>query len=58
MDLLVLVVIASLIGFVVYLITTNVPMPAGYARAIQVVVLIVLLLFLLSRVVAIPNFLH
>jgi hypothetical protein len=44
-----------LIGFIVYIVTTQVPMPPGWARAIQVVTLIVLLLYILTRLVNLPN---
>jgi len=55
MDLVILVLAVVLIGFIVYVLTTQVPMPAGWARAIQVVSLIVILLYVLSRLVNLPN---
>ena len=55
MDLLVLVLIAALLGFVIYLITTKIPMPPGWAVAIQVFALVVLVLWILTRFVSIPN---
>ena len=55
MDLIVLVLIVALIGFLVYIITTKIPMPPGWATALQVVALIVIVLYLLSRFVALPN---
>lgn len=58
MDLLILVIICVLIGFLVYLLTTKVPMPPGWATAIQVFALIVLVLFVLTRLVDIPNVLR
>ena len=58
MDLIVLLVVCVLIGFLVWILTTHVPMPPGYAKSIQVIALVVLILFVLSRVVDIPNFLR
>jgi hypothetical protein len=55
MDLLLLVLVVVLIGFIVYVLTTKVPMPPGWATAIQVVALIVMLLYVLSRFVNLPN---
>jgi hypothetical protein len=54
-DLIVLVLVVVLIGFIVYVVTTQVPMPPGWARAIQVLALIVLLLYVLTRLVHLPN---
>jgi TRAP-type C4-dicarboxylate transport system permease small subunit len=58
MDLIVVVLIAALIGFLVWVITTRIPMPPVWANAIQVFALVALVLFLLSRVVSIPNVLR
>jgi len=58
MDLIVFVVVVVIIGFVVWLITTQVPMPPGWAKLIQGVALVVLVLWLLSRLVALPNVLR
>lgn len=58
MDLLILVLVCCLIGFVVWLATTKIPMPDGWARAIQVFALIVLVLYVLTRLVTIPNVLR
>jgi hypothetical protein len=55
MDLLMLVCVLALVGFLVYVITTQVPMPPGWAKAIQVLALLVILLFLLTRFVNLPN---
>lgn len=55
MDLIFLVLIVALIGFLVYVITTKVPMPPGWATAIQVLALIVIVLYILSRFVNLPN---
>jgi len=55
MDLIVLVLVVALVGFLVYVITTKVPMPPGWATTIQVLALIVLVLWLLSHFVNLPN---
>jgi hypothetical protein len=55
MDLILLVCVLALVGFLVYVITTQVPMPPGWAKAIQVLALLVILLFLLTRFVNLPN---
>jgi hypothetical protein len=55
MDLILLVLVAVLIGFVVYILTTRVPMPPGWATAIQVLALVLILLYVLSRFVVLPN---
>jgi uncharacterized membrane protein len=57
MDLVVLVLVLCLIGFLVWLLTTKIPMPASWATAIQVIALIVMVLYLLSRVIHLPNIL-
>ena len=55
MDLILLVLVAVLIGFVVYVLTTRVPMPPGWATAIQVLALVLIVLYILSRVMPLPN---
>ena len=55
MDLLILVIVCVAIGFGVWLLTTKVPMPPGWAQTIQIGTLIVLVLYILTRVVSIPN---
>lgn len=55
MDLLILVLVLAVIGYTVFLITTRVPMPPGWATAIQVLVLIAIVLFLLTQFVHLPN---
>jgi hypothetical protein len=55
MDLLILVVLFVLIGFIVWLLTTKIPMPPGWATAIQIVTLVILLLYLLTRFLHLPN---
>ena len=58
MDLIVLVLVAALIGFLVWFVTTRVPMPPGWATAIQIVALILLVLWVLTRLVNVPNVLR
>jgi hypothetical protein len=47
--------VVALIGFLVWIITNKVPMPSGWATALQVLALVVLVLWLLSQFVALPN---
>jgi uncharacterized membrane protein len=55
MDLVLLVVIAVILGFVIWILTTQVPMPPMWAKAIQVGALIVFLLYILTRFMRLPN---
>ncbi len=55
MDLVLLVLEVALIGFLVYVITTKVQMPPGWATAIQVLALVLVILWVLSHFVALPN---
>jgi uncharacterized membrane protein len=55
MDLIILVIVVVLIGFLVWLLTTRVPMPPGWATAIQVGALIVIVLYLVTRFIRLPN---
>lgn len=55
MDLVILVLVVALIGFLVYVITTKVPMPSGWATTIQVLALVVVVVWLLSHFLAVPN---
>ena len=56
MDLVILVVLVALIGFLVFVITTKVPMPPYWALAIQLLALVVIVLFILQRFGAhLPN---
>lgn len=52
--------VVALIGFVVYLITTKIPMPPYWATVIQIGALILIVLFLFSRLGGglIPNVLR
>jgi hypothetical protein len=59
MDLIVLVLVLVAVGFVVYLLTTKIPMPPYWATAIQLVALLLMLLFLLRQLgVSLPNLLR
>lgn len=55
MDLLLLILVLCLVGFVVWLLTTRIPMPPAWATAIQVIALICLVLYVLTRFVSLPN---
>jgi hypothetical protein len=55
MDLILLIVVCVVIGFVVWVLTTQVPMPPVWAKAIQVLALVVLVLYILTRFVNLPN---
>ena len=55
MDLVILVLVVALIGFLVWLITTKVPMPSGWATTIQVVALVLVVVWLISHFLAVPN---
>ena len=58
MDLIVLVLVIVLIGFLVWLLTTRIPLPPGWATAIQVIALIIIILWVLSRFAHLPNVLR
>ena len=55
MDLLLLVLAFVLIGYLTWLLTTKVPMPPNYPTAIQLIVLIFMVLYVVTRVFSIPN---
>lgn len=55
MDLILLIVVCVVIGFIVWVLTTQVPMPPVWAKAIQVLALVVLVLYILTRFVNLPN---
>ncbi len=57
MDLILLVIGLAVLGFLVWLLTTKVPMPPAWATAIQVLALIVVVLYLFTRFVHLPNLL-
>jgi hypothetical protein len=58
MDLIILVAELALVGFLVWFITTKVPMPPLWANAIQVIALIIVIVYVLTRVVYLPNVLR
>lgn len=58
MDLIILVLVVCVIGFCVWLVTTKIPMPPGWATAIQVIALILIVLWLLSKIGVVPNVLR
>ena len=58
MDLIILVLVLCLVGFLVWLLTTKIPMPPAWATAIQVIALIFLILYVLRRVVNVRNVLR
>jgi len=55
MDLVILVLVVALIGFLVYIITTKVQMPPGWAATLQLLALILLVLYVLSHFIHLPN---
>lgn len=55
MDLILLVIVVAILGFIVWILTTKIPMPPLWATVIQIVALIVILLYLLTRFVRLPN---
>jgi hypothetical protein len=55
-DLIILVLVIALIGFLVFVITTKIPMPPYWATAIQILAVILLVLYLLRTFVGpLPN---
>ena len=53
-----LVLVLAFVGFIIYLITTKIPMDPMFRLAIQIVVLVAIILYLLRRFGAgIPNLL-
>ena len=55
MDLIVLVLVVAVIGFIIWLITSRVPMDPTLKLVIQIVAAVILLLYVLRRVGGIPN---
>jgi flagellar biogenesis protein FliO len=55
MDLVVLILVLALIGFLIFLITTKIPMPPYWSTAIQILALIVIVLYLLRKFGGLPN---
>lgn len=58
MDLLMLVIVIAAVGFCIWLITTKVPMPPYWATIIQVVAGVILVMWVLTRVLNLPNVLR
>jgi hypothetical protein len=54
-DLIVLVLVLCVIGFVVWLITTKIPMDPTVRLAIQILAALVLILYVLRRLAILPN---
>jgi len=48
MPLITLIIVIAIVGFVLYLIETYIPMPAPFKLVIQVIIVIVLLLWVLQ----------
>jgi hypothetical protein len=55
MDLVYLVLVVAIVGFLVWMITTQIPMPPGWAKALQVLALVVLIIYLIARFLPLPN---
>jgi hypothetical protein len=49
MDLLMLILVVALVGFLVWVITTYIPMPPIFKTAIMIIVVVALILFLIKR---------
>jgi len=58
MDLIILVLVVCLVGFLVWLLTTYIPMPPEWAKAIQVIALVIVILYLITRLFNLPNVLR
>lgn len=58
MDLIVLVLVLVLIGFLVWVLTTYVPLPPKWKEAIQVISLVIMVIYVITRVLHVPNVLH
>jgi hypothetical protein len=55
-DLIMLILVIAIVGFVVYILTTKIPMPPYWATILQVLAALVLLVYLLRVLGAgIPN---
>jgi hypothetical protein len=55
MDLIMLVLVVSIIGFLVWLITTKIPMDPTIRLVIQIAAVIIVVLYILTRLMHIPN---
>jgi hypothetical protein len=59
MDLIMLILVLALVGFLVYLIITHIPMPPIFKVAIQIIVVVAIILFLIQRFAGdVPNLLR
>jgi uncharacterized membrane protein (DUF2068 family) len=54
-DLVVLILVVALVGFLVWAIITHIPMPPMFKLAIQIIVVIALVLYLIRRFGGLPN---
>lgn len=50
-----LVLVVALLGFLVWLITTKIPMDPVVKTAIQIIAVVVILLYVLRHFIALPN---
>lgn len=57
MDLILLIVVLAIVGAVVWIVTTQIPMPPLWAKALQLLALLVIVLYLLTRFIQLPNLL-
>lgn len=57
MDLILLVLVLCIVGFIVWLLTTRIPMDPMVKNAIQLIAAIVIILYALGRLGVIPNLL-
>jgi hypothetical protein len=59
MDLILLVLVLAIVGFLVHLITTHIPMEPIFKTAIQIIVVIAIVLYLIQRFAGgVPNLLR
>lgn len=49
MDLILLILVLALVGFLVWLITENIPMAPMFKTAIHIIVVVVVILYLIKR---------
>ena len=55
MDLVILVLVVALVGFLLWIITTKIPMDPTIRMAIQVIAAIVIILYVVRRLGILPN---
>jgi hypothetical protein len=58
LDLILLVIVLSVVGLIVWMLTTYIPMPPYWATVINTLALVAILLYLLTRLVPFPNVLR